>query len=102
VDDEFALWAKNPRNSRKFHVEVCWTEAISESLGISGPRYVVQARKTEALDSALSRIVELPFHVDFQIEAVACAPTPTTGACAEDVGSQADRPSAMTGDRPPK
>jgi hypothetical protein len=96
VDDEFAAWAKNPRGSKKFHVEVCWAEAISESLGIAGPRYLIEARRTEALDSAVSRIVELPFHVDFQIEAVACAPTPTSGACAEGGSCPAESPSTET------
>jgi hypothetical protein len=84
VDDQFAAWAKDPHAATRFHVEVCWAEAISESIGNEGPRYLIEARKTESIDSALSRIVELPFHVDFQIEALACAPTPTTGECAED------------------
>jgi len=84
ADDQFATWAKDPRSTKRFHVEVCWAEAISESVGAGGPRYLVEARKTESIDSALSRIVELPFHVDFQIEAMACAPTPTSGACADD------------------
>ncbi len=84
VDAQFAAWAKDPQAATRFHVEVCWAEAISESIGPEGPRYLIEARKTEWIDSALSRIVELPFHVDFQIEALACAPTPTTGACAED------------------
>jgi hypothetical protein len=84
VDDQFAAWARDPHAATRFHVEVCWTEAISESIGPDGPRYLIEARKTESIDSALSRIVELPFHVDFQIEALACAPTPTTGQCAED------------------
>ena len=64
-------------------MEVCWAEAISESVGTGGPRYLIEARKTQSIDSALSRIIELPFHVDFQIEALACAPTPTVGVCAE-------------------
>jgi len=88
ADDQFAAWAKDPRSTKRFHVEVCWAEAISESVGTSGPRYLVEARKTESIDSALSRIVELPFHVDFQIEAIACAPTPTSGACADNADSK--------------
>jgi hypothetical protein len=92
VDDQFAAWAKEPRAAKRFHVEVCWAEAISESVGTDGPRYLIEARKTEAIDSALSRIVELPFHVDFQIEALACAPSPTVGVCAENGGSQVERP----------
>jgi hypothetical protein len=84
VDDQFAAWAKDPQAGTRFHVEVCWAEAISESIGSEGPRYLIEARKTESIDSALSRIIELPFHVDFQIEALACAPTPTVGVCAED------------------
>ncbi len=91
VDDQFAAWAKDPRAAKRFHVEVCWAEAISESVGAGGPRYLIEARKTESIDSALSRIVELPFHVDFQIEALACAPTPTVGVCAEDGGSQVEK-----------
>jgi len=96
VDDQFAAWAKDPRAAKRFHVEVCWAEAISESVGTSGPRHLIEARKTESIDSALSRIVELPFHVDFQIEALACAPTPTVGVCAEDGGSQVERPAKDT------
>lgn len=92
VDDQFAAWAKDPRAAKRFHVEVCWAEAISESVGTDGPRYLIEARKTQSIDSALSRIIELPFHVDFQIEAVACAPTPTVGVCAENGGSPVERP----------
>ncbi len=88
VDDQFAAWAKEPRAAKRFHVEVCWAEAISESVGTGGPRYLIEARKTDSIDSALSRIVELPFHVDFQIEALTCAPTPTVGVCAEDGGGE--------------
>ncbi len=33
VDDQFAAWAKDPRAAKRFHVEVCWAEAISESVG---------------------------------------------------------------------
>jgi hypothetical protein len=94
VDDQFAAWAKDPQGVARFHVEVCWTEAISESIGAEGPRYLIEARKTESVDSALSRIVELPFHVDFQIETVACAATPTVGACAEDGDKEPKEPVA--------
>ena len=100
VDDQFAAWAKDPRAAKRFHVEVCWAEAISESVGTGGPRYLIEARKTQSIDSALSRIIELPFHVDFQIEALACASTPTVGVCAENGGSQVERP-AKDGTTPP-
>ncbi|MGB6064560.1 MAG: hypothetical protein WBG50_07105 [Desulfomonilaceae bacterium] len=90
VDDQFAAWAKNPRTAKKFHVEVCWSEAISEAIEVDGPRHLIEARKRVSLDGALSRIIELPFYVDFQIETVACTPTPTSGACAEDGRNHAD------------
>lgn len=90
MDEQFAAWAKNPRTAKKFHVEVCWTEAISESIGAHGPRHLIEARKRASLDSALSRIIELPFFIDFQIETIACAPTPTSGACGEDGRDYAD------------
>jgi hypothetical protein len=68
VDDRFVEWAKYPDSIRKFMMEICWAEAVSESGSPEGPRHLTLLQQSPALDGAMNRILRLPFSVRLQKE----------------------------------
>jgi hypothetical protein len=68
VDDQLAAWAMRPHNSTKFQVELCWAHVSTESAEADGPRFLVNLSKSEALEDAMKRILEIPFHVNFRAD----------------------------------
>jgi hypothetical protein len=68
VDDQLAAWAMRPQNATKFNVELCWAHVSTESAEADGPRFLVNLSKSEALESAMKRILEIPFHVNFRAD----------------------------------
>ncbi|MCA1961109.1 MAG: hypothetical protein LDL33_09945 [Desulfomonile sp.] len=70
VDDQFAAWAREPSGSSRFRMDVYWADAISETARETAKRHLVVLRPSERLDKAMARILELPFRVYFELEAV--------------------------------
>ncbi len=66
VDEQLATWARTPGAEGEFRLESCWAEAVSEAAAAGEPRFLIGALRSQALDRAVSRIMELPFHVRFE------------------------------------
>ncbi len=68
VDDQLAAWAKRPQSSRRFKLELSWAHVSSESAEADGPRFLIELDSSEALERAMKRILDIPFHVNFRVE----------------------------------
>lgn len=68
ADDQFAAWAKGPHRDRRFDVQVYWAEVISESIAPQSERYIVTLQNSPVLDATITRILAIPFLIDFQID----------------------------------
>lgn len=66
VDEKFAAWARDPSVETTFSVDIFWAEVISESAGRD--RHMKRAVRSLHMDKGMARILELPFHVDFERE----------------------------------
>ncbi len=78
VDDQLAGWAKDLGSPRKFSVQLCWAEAISEASTAESARFLVRLEQSPSLDEAMEHLSQLPFHVDFQTEAEGPSEVPPT------------------------
>ncbi len=65
-DDQLALWARQPATMGRFRVELFWAEVVTEAAGGDGLRYLAAVDISQELDSAMARIVELPFNVNLK------------------------------------
>ncbi|HMK37044.1 MAG TPA: hypothetical protein VK463_18360 [Desulfomonilaceae bacterium] len=72
TDERFARWAREPEGGRRFVVEACWAEILSESESGEAPRFLIHMKESPSLDMAMSRILTLPFCVSFETKAPVC------------------------------
>lgn len=70
VDDQFAAWARQPSGTRRFRVDAYWAETVSETADQTAARHLIGVRSGHWLDEAMARILDLPFRVKFEVEAV--------------------------------
>jgi len=66
VGDRFAAWATAPQHTGQFLMELFWADALSESAGSTEPRSLVDLQVSEALETSMRYIIELPFAASFQ------------------------------------
>lgn len=71
IDAQFANWARRPQSAGRFHLEAFWGEVSSEAVTTESSRHLTGVEGSQPLDDAMERILELPFHVSFQVEALA-------------------------------
>jgi hypothetical protein len=71
ASESFVEWAKNPAQKTAFDVSVYWAELLTESAGPDEPRSPAGSSRSEDLDQAVHRILELPALVAFRYEAAA-------------------------------
>jgi hypothetical protein len=96
VDDQFAGWAKQPRAVCQLQVEAFWGEAISEAASLDAPRHLRVVRRSQILDDAVARILDIPFRVDFEVEQPPTeARTPGNEARAGGKRGQAEPPEPL-------
>ena len=68
VDDHLAAWARRPQSVTRFRLELCWAHLSSESAEEDGPRFLVNLSRSEALESAMKCILDIPFRVNFRTD----------------------------------
>ena len=68
VDEQFSTWVKDSSSQTRFEIEIWWAEILSEAESLEEPRHVVGLFQSEALDAALSRIIQIPFRVGFEAD----------------------------------
>ena len=68
VDEQFSTWVKDSSSRTRFEIEIWWAEILSEAESLEEPRHVVGLFQSEALDAALSRIIQIPFRVGFEAD----------------------------------
>ncbi len=56
---ELLSWAKAPEQSSSFHVEMAWSNIISESLEDSSPRYLFRGQNDPEYDGLVRKMFEL-------------------------------------------
>ena len=66
VGERFAIWATAPQSTGEFRMELFWADALSESAGTAEPRSLFDLQISEALDTSMRYIIELPFASCFQ------------------------------------
>lgn len=76
VDEEFLGWAREPGKSDRYDVTICWADILTEAAGPQNPRFVIDMVRSESLDEAMERIIQLPFRANFQAEMEEYAPAP--------------------------
>lgn len=68
VDEDFVQWARTAGNSDSFEATTCWADILTEATGPQSPRFVIDMGRSESLDEAMDRILELPYRVHFMAD----------------------------------
>ena len=68
LDPEFAQWARSAGQGDSFEVTTCWADILTETTGPQSPRFVIDMDRSESLDEAMAKIIELPYRVNFQAD----------------------------------
>jgi len=68
VDKGFLAWAREPNKDASFEVTICWAEVLTEAADRQGPRFVIDMFRSDSLDEAMERVIELPFCADFRAD----------------------------------
>jgi hypothetical protein len=92
VDEQFSAWVKDSSSQTRFEVEIWWGELLSEAESPEEPRYMVGLFRSDAMDAAMSRIMQIPFRVGFEAES-----TPDrTSAPPDQVDDQSEKTASDT------
>jgi hypothetical protein len=84
IDEEFAQWARGEGDQGDhFEATICWADVVTEATGPRSPRFVIDMGRSEVLDEAMAKIVELPYRAHFDVdpgeERVSPSPRPDSG-----------------------
>ncbi len=68
VDEQLFAWVQDSGSGTRFEAEIWWAEALSESDAPGETRHLLSLLRSESLDTAMSRIIQIPFRVGFEAE----------------------------------
>ena len=66
--NSFSAWVKDSSSQTRFEIEIWWAEILSEAESLDEPRHLVGLFRSEGLETALSRIIQIPFRVGFEAD----------------------------------